>query len=771
MTTPKNERAVVNPSVWVWVTNAYVDKSDSLRCLSLEINAGQIPSRGVFMQVNGRDVTGPIVMKPPGTTGQFKHGMRVMVKDGTRVIFAGWLLKRSDQGRADKIIWQAFDDRVLLQWIAMRGAIVYDPIDKILRYAANHPLVFNPDGFWNCTGFSISGTTYPVFTNVANKTQSYESPSAQYPTDPVIGAYNPWTPRRALKYLALWAIADVLALPGLTKSQQSFLNSGAPLEVSYALIAAMRGYDPGQTSDPDPLDYKINSTTDVSGASSIQGQSMFNAFGTILGAAGTHSMIIKYDQTTPGKTYVDYKVTGYYPLQSGTGNAIVVQNAGNAGETLNAGAADCWDFTFDEDASQICETSLVEGDVIKIESSLSFVGGCPAEGVDYSDDTTSDIIPAWTRVDEKAFLECISGAVSGSFRYAKIARVFGAAGTLDLCDGSAYPKKIPAFSPEAIQAARDSFPNVFRAWKLNSRSTNMQHLLSQASGGTTGGLKGARPMLPEQLQFLAKNLGGGSGVDNALLCQIPIRVRYWNDAVSKFYEVAKDVAFRVTGDGLIWFDGLAEGADLTSDCMYNGSLLNAYDHSGSRIVLRKMTVNCAFPSDTRVVGLKTVPAYANPDDDPLDNSIRNAFATDTGRLGRYQDMGKSFRRMVQHESYPCLTSYYYGGADGTSELPMPLSRDLPPGDESPQALLAAQRILARHMCPRRNAVFYAIGINTSKFVAGDRIDYVVFSGPVTTLNDWNYYLRGPIMSITHDFQAQLTTWGGVFAEFGSTTGA
>jgi hypothetical protein len=742
-------------------TKVYIDDvlAPTMNCMQMELSAGIVPSRAILMQSFGRDTVGPITLNDPSVGGGYVFGQRVRVDAITKgdeahplPIFLGWLMKRSDQGALDKVIWQAYDDRIFLQYVAMRGCVIYDAITKSLRYSARHPTIFNPEGFWNCIGVTYQSKTYPVFTQTAQMGLAYQSPEATYPKVPVVGEVSAWTPRRALLYLKLWATASLDgSIAGLSPGDQSFLSPTERLIIDYDTIYDLSAEDPAHLG-VDPLDRKLQQL-------SVQGGSLLNAFGNVLNAVGTHSLAVEPDPytTEPTKSNLIFRNTGY--STGVTDMDINIQRAGNVGDTLSE-VPNCNDFNLDEDATLVVENCLVEGDAIRAESSLSFFGGHPTFPTDYADSTTSDIIPAWNYAQEKAFLECIHGGPSSSpgTSYAKIAAVNGDPGSLTVCDGSAYPKRILARSAEALQAARDSFPTVFRAWKLNGKSANIQTILGLANGGA-GGLQGNRPIMPEQLQFMVKNLGGGSGVSNWLVTHFPLRVRFRDAVDVGWYEVPKDIGARVTPDGLIWLDGLAETACPGSDCVIVGDIMDQTDYINGIIMLRRMKINLAFPLDNRVQGASASTYF------PVSSLMRYGFASNCAQFGRYLDAGRSFRRGIQYNSEPCLSPTYYSGANGTTPVDLSaLTRDVPPGSEVPQAQYASLRILAKHAYPLREGWFKMIEV-MPEILPGWRIGVINLLTPPDGVRA--IPVNACFLSVKHDFMAQLTTLGGLLDTYGA----
>jgi hypothetical protein len=224
---------------------------------------------------------------------------------------------------------------------------------------------------------------------------------------------------------------------------------------------------------------------------------------------------------------------------------------------------------------------------------------------------------------------------------------------------------------------------------------------------------------------------------------------------------------RVTPDGLIWLDGLAEqesgggGIGPSPYCVIMGDPVNEEHYDEGLIKLKSMRINAAVPTDYRVRGM------ASQEYSPLWVGVRQAFVTraTVPRLMRYVDAGQSFKRHFQFKSYPSVSAQYYGGADGTTASPTvaddPLTRDIPPGDEAIHAEYMARRKQAQYLRPTRNASFVLMGINES-WRGGSRLSYIELWRPTGSRF---YYLNGPVMSVTHDFLTQETHVGGIIGQY------
>lgn len=760
----------------------------SVHCVRIEDAIGLKPSRAVLYETFGptspsptpADVNGPVTLVPPVPAGGLPNqpvpfGTRVSitgVQNGVEVatLFNGWLMKRSDQGAANKVLYSALDDKILLQWIPIRGALVWDGVANKLRFSSRHPAHFNPGGFWNCTGWLWGARVFPVFTNVAHRTKAYEAPNTSYYANPDLGGYNPWTPRRILDYLYLVSLISQLSTSDPdypTGLEQAYAPSLYQyLGWSPDTVPEMVGYDPADTDpDPylrDPLDYKAD---DIN----LQGHTMLTAFDAVLKRAGTHSLRIEYNDppissslSGMGDGQIGFVQTGYSPE---AGKTLSIARSGYAGQL----ACDCYDFTVDEDASALTERILVEGDVIRGESRFTFTP--PAAEVDYAEDTVSDIVPAWTKEEEAAFLKIIHGGdpASPSSRYAMRAIIYGDPSYLETADGSGTPARPLLFARDdaALQHAMEAFPTVFRAWKLNGKSLLVQRLLTvpEECGGPTGssrgGIQGARPILSTQLQFFIKNLGGGTDVNNWMTVNLPVRVELRDPARAAWFPVPTDTALRVTDDGTIWLDGLGPQNSHTPFSVLNEDVMCEKAYRDGLIKIRHLRINAAVPTDYRVEGYRaTTYNY-------LSDTIRNAFHPDTSPLMRYVDAGNSFKHHFQYESYPSLVGQYYGGTDGASLVPVikddPLTREVPPGSEARHAEYAAHRYLAKYGRPSRQSTFRLIGVRPD-WRAGDRLQYVEMKHPDAG-SDFQYVIRAPVTELLHDFLLQETVLGGITSDY------
>lgn len=740
-----NEIDVVKPTVRI----SGADVTD-MQCLQVVRNAGVKPSTCLLRYVAGVDATGPITLT---NGGSYQHRQRVIVyqPDQSIIRFHGWLTNRQDQHAMNTVLWTATDDTMLLRDVPIRGCIYVDTLlngTRALKYSASLPTTFNPNGAWNCTGYDIGGTVYPVFAPTAEFSKAYESPDLDYSGDPnTSGDHEPWTPRRVLKYLQLLMHYDEITgldrLDGMTGSYENAINSDY-LELSLAHINGLDGIDPGLSS-VDPLDRSVQGLQ-------LQGDTMMGGFIKTLDAAGTHQVATIYDTTslTAGKTLLRFKPVGYADQSEWTN--IDVQFNG----TVNTDYGTIKDFTLSEDSSEATRAVVCEGESIKVETRL-----------EYADSASDTIKPAWTEEEQNSFLRCIYGNVSltgNAGQYAIFPKTNGLASSTSTdyldADGSNGTRPIYSCTPEAVALARQSFPTVFRAFVTRATGNLLDAL--QTPADSNGTMIASRPILPEQLQFLtwqAEEIG-----DYRLRANLPIRLSIQPEAGEEYYDLPRDTAIRVTtddqGNNLIWIDGASEGADGTLECIYTASIVNgtvAANIKSGAVKLRNFRLNCALATDYRTSGVRTATLSW------LSNDYYDAFAGSVAAPIRYLDRPGSFREHIQYNSYPAASTQFFGGTNGTTLLPTPLNRDVPPGSEYENATFAAEREVARRKEIRRKSSWIQFGIG-SGLDAGDWLGevYIWTNGQNTD----SYLVNGVVGTVVYDFLKQETRIGDVFNEYG-----
>jgi len=762
-----NEITAIKPTI-----NISGNEVTDLACLRVTKKVGVTPSTA-DLQYIGRFESGH--QGPQGTGigpttltngGSYEHKQRVMIYNysTSSIFFQGWLTKRQDQHMQNTVLWTASDDTILLRNVYVRGAYVLDTLlngTNELKYSSALYTVFNPKGAWNCTGVSIGGDVYPVFTPTAVYGKAYETPNTTYSGNPSTdGSHQPWTPRRILKYLQLvmHAYEITSGVDGETDHGTCSLDTDY-LYLDYDHITGLDGKDPA-ISNQDPLDR-------ISYELSLQGDTLIGAFAKTLEQAGTHQLATRYDSSvfsppsTPpaGKTLLIFKPSGY--LGSGDWKNIDIQFDSLVDESTGR----IFDFSLSEDSIGTSRKVYCEGETEYLETRLVY------EGVSGTD----TIVPAWTSDQEEAFFACIYGDFDYTSNdpgaWALVPKVSGkesyTAADFWESDGTNETEPAKPFTKEALAIAQESFPHVFRAFHIKTQGD----LATGLSGpqGYQGTLIHPRPILPTQLQFFtwkSSDIG-----DVRLRTSLPIRVSIKYSDDTPYFDVPRDVAIRVTtdyqGNNLLWLDGVSTAADGTIECIYSGSALNAADINDERVTLRKFRINCAMPRDTRTMGHRLIGPQSGLTGSQgvvqsgISTDYDAAFVGGDNVSMRYLDKPNSFRSYYQYNSYPGANTKYYGGTDGTTELTTPLTRYVPPGDEAIHAEYAATREMMRTRRPVRNSSWQQAGIYTV-VDSGDWIGYVYVNKQPSTEE---YLVNSVANTVVFDFLNQQTIIGDTFGEY------
>lgn len=725
-----------------------------MQCLSVEDSTGIIPGKAVLrLGANsyygkGAEIAAPSTLNRYVWKDPKKNGMgsrvRVYINSGDgegaqETIHLGTLLDRNDSGSSDNIVWTSYDDSILLNLIPLRGAFVYDGGNaKLLRRYT--PRV-NPGGQWNCVGVSYNGGVYPIFTNISYLGKTYESPDDAYVSDLQPGEIAAWTPRRFLKYLWFCLNINPAYGKGVIPEEWRGIFASKRLAWDEKTIDAMVGYDPASEQSVglvDPLDRKM---PDID----FQGQTALIALDRTLKTAGTHDFGFK---AIAGDGENEYKSTiVFYPLAYsafvGADSATVPLQRG--GTCTNPHTV--YDFSLNESIRNTAQAILVEGDVVRLETSVAYAGNA-----------TDPLQPAWTSAEETAFLACVFGDTTPGQRgqYALYAQTQDdtTLGSLLTADGLSGRPVARAASKEAVELARQSFPRVFRAFFLQSDQISGFSGVANEFSDTDKYpvFSGRRPMLPEQLQFFLGSINRGDNQSNWLHSYYPIRVELkglddtWRDA-------GYAAGLRIDPNGTIYLDQFAEAADSQPECLYDGNLYDSRpgtlpDPAVNPVALKDIRLNIAVPMDHRVTGYKAVDS----------GSMTDSFRTDLGGPPlKYFDMPGAFHESHQVGSTPGLQTKYYLG---TSTQTAPLTRYVPPGSEQNHAQYAAERKLWGYQYPHRNSTWKIIGIRP-EYHAGMFIDHVEIRDGNAA--DKNYDLKSIVATVLYDFENQETVLGGLIA--------
>jgi hypothetical protein len=732
----------------------------NLYCTLAEQTTGATLGRALLRYAGTGDYTGPITL---GLAPAAKWGSRVKVYLGEQVFFLGNLMKRYDQGKMDTVIWEAVDDRIFLEHLFVRGAFVCDQTGDttytakhIRRYVAQ----FNPGGMWNCTYCPVTTPTgavenFPMFTPYAHRGTNYTTPDDDYSGARDPGVTVPWTARRALQYLAFVANVGTgfsANVEGVINSQWRSLYGSSRVKWDWHLLSGLVGYDPnefvsGQTNDP--LDRKLPDMT-------LQGMRLLGAIDQVLRSAGTHELRLEY--LTSGMSSVVFYPTGFSGAatnnpDSGQGGEIPLHRSGAVDDINTA-----FDFELMDDATQCCESVLVEGAPVRIESTLKY---------DPDDEANSQIFPAWSAAEEQAWRWVVCGGQTESLtnKWAKIPPYQGYttySGWVD-ADGSAFSGSsvlTPAagsHSPEAVNLAREYFPRVFRAFRIKPSK------MATKLGGYDGRYSNTsmypqiqghdaynRPMLPHQLQFTIAYANLTDAECNWLSDRCPIRVEVklrpedgGSTSDTLWHDVQYTNGIRATSDGLLWLDSATEWTQPTFGGLLSGDI-QAYPLVARVNAIR---LNIAYPADHRVAYYTETP-----------NSL---FATEytasmSGKTLLYVDSPEGYHENHQINSAPMAISGYYTNASPET-FTNGLTRLVPPGSEVHHAEYAAIRRLTASRLPMRMTSWKMIGIR-NEWHAGDWINKIKVRG---ASDDPDVLINGPIRSVTFDFLAQETRLGGI----------
>lgn len=741
LTLAANEIAAMRPAVYIdgqLRTDVYCDSI-------LERVDGQ-PGEATMSQHPSVDEAGPITLRQHNQRIDFGSRVKVMVGDA-EILFLGHIVRREDQGKSDSIRWVAYDDLWLLSLIPVRGALVYDPdlsgTTKV-KFLSRYTPHCNPGGFWNCVGAPVAnipgGTVWPVFAPVADFGKTYEMPDEQF-GEITEGRLTPWTPRLFLKYLCLLANLPSSAVAGIHTNHWRSLYGSADCRWRVDSIDGMRGAI-ALGDYVDPLDRKL---PDID----FRGTRMLRAITRALDCAGTHSLRVTPYMDSAGSinSRVEFVSKGWSALLTADPLPINLKRGGTM-DTVDTAV----DFSLAEDVTETAEAVLVEGDVTRVETRLEY---------DPDDDETS-LRPAWTEEEEQAFLAVIQSKEDSD--YALVPQDIGEEISdwqsppddwedADGSDGRPYAEKR---SPEAVALARQFYPTVFRAFVVDSKY--MTTALAGAESEFTSTalyprLRHNRPILPEQLQFMLRQVNAAEAEANRLRTRYPIRVQIkqsggnWVEAVG--------AGIRLTGDNVVWIDGIAESRNGFEDCIYIGDLMAVGDENS--FAKSELRINCAMPMDHKVFG------FYKTDASVFAKALRDNIGGQPPML--HIDSPEGYREYHQVASRPTAALTYLAGDDGsetTITAEAGLTRIVPPVSERAHAERAAERRLASSRHPRRASAWVMPGIRT-EYKAGAWIGAVKMIDSNHT-DDTDYRIDASIATVRHDFLAQTTTLGGLESE-------
>ncbi len=733
-----------------------------LYCMKIEENSGVMPSKATlrFMPelLQGWQLTdslGDGESTSPNTLSKLEaflpdFGDRIAVMVDEQVLFAGHIMRRNDSCQNDTLLFTALDDREMLAKIPVRGAIVRDEFEDaeenyLINFLSRYNAVANPNGLWNCigttldlTGHPLDGQVVPVFASKAYLRQNYESPDEVFSDELTEGIIAPWTPRRMLQYfwLILHLGCDVDSegnlvpdIKGINRQTWRSLrnypkNIGLDTDGSFPpnhddwawdyTTLNFVGLEPRalETDGPvDPLDRKLP-TID------FQGKAVLQAIDEVMQAAGTHTYKIvaepisevNADTGKPELTGIFRSTFDFFPIgitaisYSENKRKIPLMRGGKPSNLPDCDTA--YDFQLQEDITFQRPSVLVEGEVVKVETSLR------------NDISDGGLVSAWSVAEELAFKQIIWGSDDANDtdykdRYAKYPTTqsvdndtiqpFSQWRTANNAEVDGVRSQLArACSPEALQLARSIFPRVFRAFSIGQPDgyQNVRDALDgsgdeYADTDIYPQANILRQALAQQLQFQISDLNSGGDTENWLEEKFPVRIEIKNYPdtsepidYNEGWENATYTNIQSIGNGEFLVD-MAEQFNTKPQCIYKGSLYASGAGSPCAplaVELKDIRMNVAFPMDHRVSGYVSSKQNTIVDETNKDRLyINTKYMQGTGDDGAmlYVDSPNAYKEEHQVNSTPTPHTELMAGGDAT--ITAPLIRLLPPGSEAENA--------------------------------------------------------------------------------------
>lgn len=726
-----SEISAVKPDVWIGGT-----LFDYCWCDAIERNVNAIPSKAILrLGGSGYDVQGNVTLNAFDFSDMVPW-TRVAIASGIEPYFLGALKKRRDQGQANSIVWEAWDDRWLLTSIPVRGCLVYDALSDQVIFVSGFVNRVNPCGYHNCRGAKIPGIDgiVPVFTWTAEAGAAYENSDTvdSVLADGVVGA---WTPYKYIKYQCALANIKAGSIPGTDP------QTWRSLSTSTRLGWDMKSCELLTTDSQDTKDMykKMPDHT-------FQGKNMLGTLGEVLRIAPSFGMKLGAAKDSNGN--LKSALTFYSRDLSYAEKVIDIP-------LLRGGPANdirtVWDFDVDDDSSEVSESVLVEGSRRKVEFSIE-TGWDGTQGVNRS------LAFSWSTDEATALAFCINGGNKpGDSQYAKFPRRIPdlSKGELwmnmgfDAADGNNGRPLALANTQDALQLARSFLPRPYAACEIDSQyaavtDTNKPLLgFNQkfADSKKYPVLFNPRPIMPEQLQYYLDRS------DRKMRARFPVRIRLYDG--TQWHDVLTNSGLRVEGDGTIFFDGLTDDNMSGSNAkysLYSGSLLS----DPGNVKIKQIAINAAVPLDHRVSGYATLAR----------NQIDPAMAKEMGGpLLHYIDAPEGFKENHQVNSQPCAATSMAGATAG-GVATIPINQILE--DDSARAANHALRAVKAKSFTKRISSLAMIGIQ-NQYDVGMFIGQIVVSGQA---GDENYRIDAPIERLLLDFKDQLTRIGGLLSESG-----
>jgi len=650
--------------------------------------------------------------------GMFIGGSRIAVKMEDQVIFVGELEQRARMSQAMTVGLTFEDDKSLLARIPVHGVLMWDTEIKDdaqeLKYSTSKNVHFNPGGFFNCVLVKTSMGTIPVFLP-----QAYKN-GALNPTPTDIATTNvftpcPWTPERVIKYLwfryyhwptffmqdetfdpwnleridqnkILWPEIGVQSFPDEMKKKLPDISVATTGELYPRSLAGVLS----KICRIGGIDWRLNYTAGDTGTSEI-----------VYYSKKSHSVSF-----TPGPV----NLGGGLPLTNVTGHDIVIQTEG-----VPSDANIAYDFHDQTDFSKMITSSWFEGEEFIIETGLFYDGTA-----------ASTIEKAWSEDEETAFAAVISG--NGTW-----ARVDGI-----LQDGTGTALKVTANTIEAVQLARNKFPLVWRALRVNKNLAAYRELFKGYGDALESFdkhfIRGYRPIEEDQVQGVYVE---SKETDTRYEPKILVSEGPSDD---NFHQVSHADGLKVTGQGLIFLDGLIENINQAADCIYQGNLLIP-----GGVQLRRIKLNAAFKHDHRMFVQDEIESVE------IDKSWMLL-----GSGPSYYEQNEAWQQHHQVESLPTQATNWQGpaetkvdGNDGVSSPDGPINRIYK--NDIADLTDAHTQSISNMAKPTRTAAWKYISVQP--FRAGDWVENIKLVGGETAIIP----LKSAISKVTINWGATPNT--------------
>lgn len=687
-------------STWCNVSTVYINGKlePRLRCSLIETSIGPMAGTAILSLGSTTNTEqAPRTLMSSADYERWKFGSRVKIMSDGVTIFLGTILKRTDDMSADRPMWIALDDRWVASRIKIRGAFVYDPSHGCKWISRIDPF-FNPSGMWNCIGYDNGSGIVPVFAPYAQARPSDKTES--FIADVAEGEISAWTPKRALQYLQMVATIDGPDGWVPDRHRRTLRNS---TRIEFP-VEALNIIGTKKSDDKDPLDSKLQSYN-------AMGANLVEAVCQVLKRAGTHELGLELSG--------DKSKVVFFPLEDDNkGVDILVRRGAKVAETSIAK-----DFNLIEDAEDVVESVLVEGQPHMVETRLEYD---PEKS-----EAENTLIPNWTAQREEYFKMVIWGAAEGEEKgsYALIPSVDG--GIPDTpCNGSGETTEIEACKVEAVALARQLYPDVYFDYLI--KTENLDKLSDSIFNGLSKEFESrmkypilfaVRPALQEQL---SKFIVNGSPLN----ARLPVRIQIKSS--DKWFDAPFLNGFAASTE-CIRIQGLSENADGQEYCNYEGSLLS----TPWEVTARGVRINIALPCDHRVEGYAEL---GKDDVSQLDPSLNEEIE---GKL-LHSEINPAYVHEYRKNSYPTPTAEMAENGDIENSI-----------DDAEKA---AERLLVKKKKPEKRSSWSFAKIRLD-YTPGKIVNKVrIIEG---STGDVDYDINSPIKSVVYDFDNNETKINGL----------